>query len=139
MGAEGFAQYAFRTFDDDGSGSIDFKEFMYAICITNQGSYEQKLQWAFQIYDIDHDNTITQKEMNTILKAICKMTAFNIEEVPQKVSEIFAKVDTDQNGFITYEEFKIAAVEDPTLTLFFNDQEPVGTCKIKKTEKCEKA
>ena len=42
--AESFAQYAFRTFDDDNSGSIDFKEFMYAICITNQGSYEQKLQ-----------------------------------------------------------------------------------------------
>ena len=68
--------------------------------------------------------------MNTILKAICKLTAFSLEEVGQKVSTIFKKMDTDNNGSISYEEFKVAAVEDPTLTLFFNDQEPKKETKI---------
>ena len=58
------------------------------------------------------------------MKAICKLTAFSLEEVGQKVSTIFKKMDTDNNGSISYEEFKVAAVEDPTLTLFFNDDEP---------------
>ena len=53
--------------------------------------------------------------------------------------DIFKRVDTDNNGFITYDEFKIAAREDPTLTLFFNEQEPDGTCTMRRTEECENA
>jgi len=57
----------FRTFDSDNSGKIDFKEFLLAINITSAGKPEQKLEWAFQMYDVNGDGTIEPKEMTEII------------------------------------------------------------------------
>ena len=40
--------YIYRTFDTDGNGYIDFKEFLLAIDITSSGTAEEKLGWAFR-------------------------------------------------------------------------------------------
>ena len=57
----------FRTFDSDNSGKIDFKEFLLAINITSAGKPEQKLEWAFQMYDVNGDGTIEPSEMCEII------------------------------------------------------------------------
>ena len=61
-----FVDQIFRIFDKDGNGSIDFKvikldvpdigdlqEFMMATDMTASGSPEEKLRWAFKMYDKD--------------------------------------------------------------------------------------
>jgi len=65
----------FRTFDSDNSGKIDFKEFLLAINITSAGKPEQKLEWAFQMYDVNGDGTIEPKEMTEII-AVRTTSAF---------------------------------------------------------------
>ncbi|CAF1531653.1 unnamed protein product [Didymodactylos carnosus] len=49
--SEKFSEYVFKTFDTDGSGEVDFDEFLIAISLTAKRDPKQKLEWAFSMYD----------------------------------------------------------------------------------------
>lgn len=119
--ASEFAKHAFRTFDKNGDGTIDFREFMSALSITSRGTFEQKLRWAYSMYDMDNDGQVTKKEMLEIVTAIAKMTGEDTQNqsktLEEKVDRIFQKMDKDGDEMITVEEFKIAAKEDPSLVM----------------------
>jgi Ca2+-binding EF-hand superfamily protein len=66
--AERFCEHVFRTFDSDQSGKIDFREFLLAINITSSGNPEQKLDWAFHMYDVNGDGSIEPSEMAEIIR-----------------------------------------------------------------------
>ena len=52
-GSKDFVERIFRIFDKDGSGSIDFKEFMKATDMTEFGTPQEKLRWAFKVRFFD--------------------------------------------------------------------------------------
>lgn len=119
--AEKFCEHVFRTFDSDNSGKIDFKEFLLAINITSAGKPEQKLEWAFQMYDVNGDGTIEPKEMTEIITAIYSMvgtaiTDNNPEDTPEKrTTEIFCKMDENKDGVLQKDEFIKGCMSDQFL------------------------
>lgn len=106
--AEKFAEHVFRAFDENRDGTLDFREFMCAVGITSRGTLETKAKLAFRIYDLDKDGYITEHEMTEILKAMYKMTRESHTgglSAEEKTKEIFMKMDKNQDGNLSMQEF----------------------------------
>ena len=56
--------WALDVLDNDDSGEIDFKEFVEGMSkFSSKAEKEDKLRFAFRIYDIDNDGFISNKEL----------------------------------------------------------------------------
>ena len=65
-----FCDHIFRIFDDDNNKTLEFKEFLMAIAVTQCNSERDRLTWAFRLYDIDASGTINVTEMETIIQTL---------------------------------------------------------------------
>ena len=56
--------------DNDDSGEIDFKEFVQGMSkFSSKAEKEEKLRFAFRIYDIDNDGFISNGELFQVIQA----------------------------------------------------------------------
>lgn len=68
---------------------------MQKLSILSRGSVDEKLRWAFSLYDINGDGCITREEMTDIVTAIYelmgKVAEPSVEEdtIKEKVDRIF--------------------------------------------------
>jgi Ca2+-binding EF-hand superfamily protein len=56
-----FAEHIFRIFDQNGDGVLDFHELIVSMAILKKGDDNERLKWAFDIYDIDGNGYITAR------------------------------------------------------------------------------
>ena len=118
--ADQFCSHIFRTLDKDNDGFVDFKEFLLAINVTSTGSAEEKLKWAFKMYDIDGNGAVSAPEMTKIVRACYQvMQTGNIEpsdSAEERAKAIFKRMDTNGDGQVTEEEFVAGCLQDEELS-----------------------
>lgn len=91
--------------DKNKDGSISFLEFVQGLnSLSSSASQEEKLRFAFQIYDINNDGFISNGELFTVLKM---MVGNNLNDVQlqQLVDRTIIKADEDLDGKISFAEF----------------------------------
>ncbi|KPP62382.1 Kv channel-interacting protein 4-like, partial [Scleropages formosus] len=71
--ASRYAHFLFNAFDTDHNGSVSFEDFVLGLSTLLRGSVQEKLNWAFNLYDINKDGYITKDEMLDIMRAIYSM------------------------------------------------------------------
>ncbi|KAK3530619.1 hypothetical protein QTP86_029307, partial [Hemibagrus guttatus] len=98
-------QRVIDIFDTDGNGEVDFKEFIEGVSqFSVKGDKEQKLRFAFRIYDMDKDGYISNGELFQVLKM---MVGNNLKDtqLQQIVDKTIINADKDGDGRISFEEF----------------------------------
>ncbi|XP_074642598.1 A-type potassium channel modulatory protein KCNIP1-like isoform X2 [Tubulanus polymorphus] len=121
--ASAYAHYVFNTFDQDHNGSITFEEFVQGLSVLSRGSLQEKLLWAFNLYDINGDGIITKDEMLDIVSAIYDMMGRFAEPcvdentAREHVERVFQKMDLNQDGVISMDEFMDSCRRDTAVGL----------------------
>ncbi|RNA32884.1 neuronal calcium sensor 2 [Brachionus plicatilis] len=101
---DSFCEHVFSAFDTDNNGYIDFSEFLIAFWIRSKGSLKDKLNWLFDIYDMDKSNYITPWELSRMLRLVFSMKSINDD--PYLASkQIFDDIDRSKDGRLTRQEF----------------------------------
>lgn len=86
----------FSAIDTDGSGAIDYSEFLMATMNEQQLMSKEKLKQAFRMFDKDNSGTISRDEIKEALG--------NLDE--EVADKMISEVDADGDGEISFEEFE---------------------------------
>ncbi|CAF0974937.1 unnamed protein product [Adineta ricciae] len=138
--ADAFCELAFKVCDHDKNGRyflrigqsndnaclllgfVDFQEFVSTISMTMSGNIEDRLNLAFDMYDINEDGLLDKKEMRQIIKLIYKMNGHKCmkQDSPsgQIVRTIMDRFDTDDDRKLTRDEFVQECLNNSDLRKF---------------------
>ena len=103
----------FQMFDKDKAGQIDVREFMIGLSNFTGAGKEEKLKFAFMVFDEDGNGVITKQELIKILKA--NHMASSDKEVMRKAETIMAQADKDGDGVVSFDEFVIVSKKFPNI------------------------
>ncbi|KAM8781593.1 NADPH oxidase 5 [Rhynchonycteris naso] len=103
-----FAERFFTLFDSDGSGTITLRELQEALTLLIHGNPMDKLQFLFQVYDVNGNGSIDADELRTVLQSCLRESAISLpgEKLDQLTLALFESADKDCSGDITFEELR---------------------------------
>nr|XP_003364778.3 Kv channel-interacting protein 4 isoform X1 [Equus caballus] len=116
-----YAHFLFNAFDTDHNGAVSFEDFIKGLSILLRGTVQEKLNWAFNLYDINKDGYITKEEMLDIMKAIydmmgkCTYPVLKEDAPRQHVETFFQKMDKNKDGVVTIDEFIESCQKDENI------------------------
>uniref|UniRef100_A0A803SLS9 Kv channel-interacting protein 4 n=1 Tax=Anolis carolinensis TaxID=28377 RepID=A0A803SLS9_ANOCA len=116
-----YAHFLFNAFDTDHNGCVSFEDFVMGLSILLRGTVQEKLNWAFNLYDINKDGYVTKEEMLDIMKAIydmmgkCTYPVVKEDAPRQHVETFFQKMDKNKDGVVTIDEFIESCQKDENI------------------------
>lgn len=106
----------FSLFDKDNSGLISFEEMAVGLALLTKGSYEERMEYGFDAFDLDRDGRISQAELAHLAAAA---TGLPDSECAAIAANLMHVHDIDRSGYLDRNEFKVAVGSDPRLAYAF--------------------
>ncbi|KAL3796651.1 hypothetical protein HJC23_009951 [Cyclotella cryptica] len=103
----------FKMYDYNKSGLIDAKELLIALANFTGAGKDDKMKFAFMLYDDDSTGSITHTELVKILRA--NHLAQTEAEVTRKAETIIAQCDKRNDGTISFDEFVVVSKKFPNI------------------------
>ncbi|NXW94219.1 CSEN protein, partial [Alopecoenas beccarii] len=109
--ASAYAHFLFDAFDVDRDGALCFQDFAVGLSVLLRGTVRQRLEWAFNLYDLNKDGRVTKEEMLQVIKSIYAMLGRSTRPPPrdsapaEHLEIFFQKMDRDGDGVVTLDEF----------------------------------
>jgi len=91
--------------DTDGSGVVDYTEFLAATMEKKVYHQENTVWCAFKKFDLDNSGAIDKTELNKVLGNDDVVKAMHLEGKQTKLQELFDQIDINGDGLIDFEEF----------------------------------
>uniref|UniRef100_A0A4X2M7U6 EF-hand domain-containing protein n=1 Tax=Vombatus ursinus TaxID=29139 RepID=A0A4X2M7U6_VOMUR len=105
----------FGAFDKDNDNHISTTEWVEGLSIFLRGTFEEKVKYCYRVYYLNGDGYISQDEMFDMLKT--SLLKHSVEEDPDEgvrelVEITLKKMDCDNDGKLSYEDFERAVKKD---------------------------
>eukprot|EP00842_Homolaphlyctis_polyrhiza_P003729 jgi/Hompol1/4357/HPOL_001755-RA len=103
------AQRIHAVFDLDDRNEINFRQFVSVLGVfSKDAKREQKLNFAFRVYDVNGDGFLDASDLRHIVKLMVGANV-PVEEIEKMVQQTILDADTyDHDGAISFVEFKRA-------------------------------
>jgi serine/threonine-protein phosphatase 2B regulatory subunit len=113
----------FTLFDADGSGTINFQQYVSGLALLTRGSLKEKIEFSFKLFDLENTGEITKPELQKMLTAMNSTTSFfgddgmTATDIDALVDQIFVSCNVSGEG-LNYIEYCNAVAENPILVQF---------------------
>ncbi|KAF7729576.1 hypothetical protein EC973_004251 [Apophysomyces ossiformis] len=102
------------------SANIKLSEFVDGLSVFMKGNPDEKLVLSFKLYDADHDGYLTKTELERVMLQLSQ--AFSEEdqtnEIKTIVSRMFDDLDVDNDGKLSFDEYRLSAMKEPLIVDF---------------------
>eukprot|EP00013_Stygamoeba_regulata_P022430 CAMPEP_0177653016 /NCGR_PEP_ID=MMETSP0447-20121125/13483_1 /TAXON_ID=0 /ORGANISM="Stygamoeba regulata, Strain BSH-02190019" /LENGTH=229 /DNA_ID=CAMNT_0019156389 /DNA_START=195 /DNA_END=884 /DNA_ORIENTATION=+ len=134
-----FADRLFEILDRNKDGVVDLQEFITGLSCLAKGTAEEKLALCFKAYDLDGNGTISKDELALMFKhawisgfqSLCAIhestdvSMDDLNEFSEEMATVFADnafdtLDTNNDGQLSFQEFKEFALAEPKITATLN-------------------
>merc|ERR1719456_1925913 len=86
--------------DDDGSGKIEFPEFLKLMASKLQDSDSiEEMREAFMVFDRDKSGSVTASELKHVMNNLGEQVT------DEEVEEMIREADADQDGELSFDDF----------------------------------
>ena len=101
---------------------LDFREFVCSLSMTTTGTVDEKLRWAFNMYDVNGDGTVTIAEVCNIAKSVQQLMGVRDANLSdEKMYKMFASCDRNGDGTLTVDEFIKGSKSNPVFMKLLMD------------------
>ena len=115
-----YASYVYNSIDRSGP-VVTFTELVLTLSALARGTLQDKLKWAFSLYDVDRDGLLSRTDLYRVIMSIYFMLGRSNPEMYEKMAQdhadrIFSEMDMNGDGVITIREFMDSCLRNQRIT-----------------------